>query len=328
MKSLLPLLLWLVSVPSFAQAPSRMAILGCHRQNEPTPALAAYVKAKPEVCLWIGDNVYADTKDNIEHIRKCYRVLAEKPGFAELKRDSIFLPTWDDHDYGLNDAGGKYPLKAQSKELFRQFWKMQDVIPAGQDGIYYSRIFGEGTKSLQIIMLDPRYNRDDPGQKADTLGEAQWKWLAEQLKKPATLRFIVSGYQILLAADTGSETWASFPAARERLFQTIRESGANGVVFLTGDQHYAEVCRVKNTLGYDAIELQFSGLNQIEKPEYNFNRVSPVATAKHKMALIDIAWDKTPYDPPHLLFQVLNALTGREEIRYRVNFHELIKGQR
>lgn len=78
-----------------------------------TPALAAYVKAKPEVCLWIGDNVYADTKDDIEHIRKCYRVLEAKPGFAELKRDSIFLPTWDDHDYGLNDAGGKYPLWGQ-----------------------------------------------------------------------------------------------------------------------------------------------------------------------------------------------------------------------
>ncbi len=101
--------------PLVCGGPESHCILGCHRQNEPTPALAAYVKAKPEVSLWIGDNVYADTKDDIEHIRKCYRVLEAKPGFAELKRDSIFLPTWDDHDYGLNDAGGKYPLWGQMR---------------------------------------------------------------------------------------------------------------------------------------------------------------------------------------------------------------------
>ena len=321
-------LLLLTALPACAEAPRRIAILGCHRQNEATPALSAYVKAKPEICLWIGDNVYADTKDDIGFIRKCYDVLAAKPGFAELKRDSLFLPTWDDHDFGLNDAGGSYALKAESKELFRKFWDMEDAIPAEQDGIYYSRVFGEGAKSLQIILLDPRYNREDPGPDADTLGEPQWKWLAGQLKQPAALRFIVSGYQILLDAGTGSETWAEFPAARERLFKTIRNSGAQGVLFLTGDQHYAEVCRIPGAIGYDAIELQFAGLNQIEEPEFNRTRVSPVATAKHKMGLIDIQWSDTPHDPPHLLFQVSDALTGREEIRYRVNFHELVNAKR
>ena len=108
----------------------RIAILACHRQNEPAPAIAACVETDPDLVLWIGDNVYADTKDSPQFIRDCYATLAGKPGFQELRQRAPWLVTWDDHDFGLNDAGGEYPLKGESREIFRDFWQLSDEIPA------------------------------------------------------------------------------------------------------------------------------------------------------------------------------------------------------
>jgi alkaline phosphatase D len=307
------------------QSPSiqRVAILACHRQNEPSPALAKYIAAKPDLCLWIGDNIYADSKDNIAFIESCYNTLAAKPDFQTLKTSIPFLATWDDHDFGLNDAGKEYKIKSQSKDLFRKFWGLEQDIPAERDGIYYSKTFGQKDQKLQVIMLDVRYNRDAPDGKGDVLGEAQWKWLEAQLRQPATLRLIVSGFQILLNKEAGSETWDFFPKSRQRLFDLVRKTQAEGVVFLTGDQHYGEVCRLNDALDYDAIELQFAGINQTEDAEPNIYRVSPVALAKHSYALIDIQWESSETDMPHLDFRIFDALNDQVELTYRVNFKEL-----
>lgn len=319
------LLLQMRSKPMYAQSNSiqRVAILACHRQNEPSPALAKYIAAQPDLCLWIGDNVYADTKDNIGFIEACYHTLAAKPDFQTLKTSIPYLATWDDHDFGLNDAGKEYAIKTQSKALFRKFWGLEQEIPAEQDGIYYAKTFGQGDQKLQVIMLDVRYNRDAPNGTGDVLGEAQWKWLETQLRQPATLRLIVSGFQILLNQDAGSETWDFFPKSRQRLFDLVRKTQAEGVVFLTGDQHYGEVCRLKDALDYDAIELQFAGINQTEDAELNIYRVSPVALAKHSYAYIDIQWKASETDLPHLDFRIFDALNDQVELTYRVNFKDI-----
>jgi hypothetical protein len=301
----------------------RIAVLGCLKQNEPTPALAECLASKPDLCLWIGDNIYADTETSPDFIAECYATLAAKPEFQNLRAAVPWVATWDDHDFGLNDAGGGYRFKRDSRDLFREFWRLTDEIPVDRDGVYYAKTFAAHGKTLQIVLLDPRFNRDDPGPNADTLGDRQWEWLSEVLQEPADLRLVVSGYQVLLDAGTGSETWAEFPAARRRLFDLIRTTAAEHVVFLTGDQHYGEVCRLPDALGYDAVELQFSGVNQIEAPEFNSARVSPVSRSRHSFALLDIQWRRTTQDVPHLLFHVVDADTGRDELVYRLNFAEL-----
>jgi alkaline phosphatase D len=172
-------------------------------------------------------------------------------------------------------------------------------------------------------MLDNRWHRDPPGPDADMLGEDQWAWLGERLSEPADLRLIVSGSQVLLPKEAGSETWDEYPKARNRLFSLIRDRKASGVIFVTGDQHYAEVCRRRDAIGYDAVEFQFAGINQTEKPEFNPFRVSPCAMALHSDAMIDIRWQADEFEPAHVLFRVFDSVTGQVEIAYRVNLDEL-----
>lgn len=301
----------------------RIALLGCIKQYEPAPALQSYAQAAPDLSLWVGDNVYIDTQDNPEAIYQGYRDLAAQPGFEALRATGHHMATWDDHDYGDNDEDRTYRLKEDGKRAFTQFWGDAGVPANPADGIYSARVFETDGKRLQVIMLDVRWNRDAPDTGGDILGEAQWSWLEEQIRVPADLTFIVSGTQVLLPREAGSETWDNYEGAAERLFDTVRRSGKDGVLFITGDQHYGEVARRRGALDYDAIELQFAGVNQIESPELNPWRVSAVNTSTHSMALIDIQWEDDAENLAHLLYRIVNTQTGQTESIYRVNLEEL-----
>ncbi|MDX2132679.1 MAG: alkaline phosphatase D family protein [Planctomycetota bacterium] len=313
-------------VPAKDPRDFRVSVLGCLRQNKPAPGLARYVEHRPDLALWVGDNIYADAKDDPGIIQRCYDQLGANPDFQRLRAIAPAMVTWDDHDYGDNNETKHYTLKNESREMFVRFWGLEKEIPSTQTGIWWSRVIETSGKRLQVILLDCRWHRDEPGPSADMLGEAQWAWLGERLAEPADLRLLVTGSQVLLPKEAGSETWDEYPAARDRLFALVREKRAQRVLLVTGDQHYAEVCRRRGSFGYDAIELQFAGINQTEKPEFNPFRVSPCATALHSDAMIDIRWDADDYEPAHVLFRVFNSSTGQVEIAYRVNFSEIEAG--
>jgi alkaline phosphatase D len=154
-----------------------------------------------------------------------------------------------------------------------------------QEGVYSTQIYGPAGKRVQIILLDGRYFRSplkkgfksgEPGEGvrgiyqpntddgATMLGDAQWRWLERQLKVPAELRLIGSGIQVV-ADEHGSETWGNFPKERERLFRLIRDTKANGVIFLSGDRHLAEISRLgtdhKSGVGYRLFDITSSSLN-------------------------------------------------------------------
>jgi len=311
--------------PIFSLAQSTLiGILGCIREKQPVPAFSHYLDSKPNLCLWIGDNVYGDTKEiGISALQTSYATLAEKGSFKKLTQTIPYMAGWDDHDFGKNDGGYDYPLKQEAKNEFIKFWGLENEIPGNRDGVYYAKIFNYQGHTLQVIQLDVRYNRDKIGSNGEVLGNIQWAWLEEQLNEKAEIRILVSGFQIFLNKESGSETWDNFQAQRSKLMELIKKTKAKGVVFLTGDQHYGEVSKVNNGIGYDAYELQFCGLNQTEKPEFNSFRVSSVAKALNSSAFLEIFWEKSESDLPHLLFKVYDSDTRSLELSYRINFSDL-----
>lgn len=272
---------------------SRIAFGSCARQDRPQPIWDAVVETQPQRFVFLGDNIYADTED-MDVMRAKYALLAKQPGFQKLKKTCPVLATWDDHDYGANDAGAEYPKKREAQQVFLDFFQVpRDDPRRGREGVYFSQTFGPKGKRVQLILLDGRYFRSplkknypvgEPGEgyrgkyrpntkrSATMLGDAQWGWLAEQLKAPADLRIIGSGIQVV-ADEHGSETWGNFPRERQRLFRLIRETGANGVVFLSGDRHLAEISRLPakhaDGVGYPLFDVTSSSLNA---PSGNFTR--------------------------------------------------------
>src|SRR5436853_7460343 len=78
---------------------SRIAFGSCVHQDKPQPIWDAVIATDPELFVFLGDNIYADTKD-MDVMRAKYQQLADQPGFKKLKAKCPVIATWDDHDYG------------------------------------------------------------------------------------------------------------------------------------------------------------------------------------------------------------------------------------
>ena len=263
---------------------SRISFGSCAKQDHPQPIWDAIVETDPELFLMIGDNIYGDTED-MDLLWKKYQLLGAQPGFQKLRKHCPVLATWDDHDYGANDEGVEYPKKRESQQLFLDFFGVAKDSPLRkQEGVQSSHTFGPDGKRVQIILLDTRYFRspltrgyipsernegfrgqykgtDD--QSTTVLGKAQWKWLENELLKPAEVRIIASSIQVL-PDEHGSEKWGNFPHERTRLFHLIRDSKANGVVLISGDRHLAEIMEIDSKRSgnpYPIFEATSSSLN-------------------------------------------------------------------
>ena len=286
---------------------SKVAFGSCAHQDQPQPIWDAVGQAKPDVFLLIGDNIYGDS-DNIEVLRRKYAQFAAVPGFARLRKEIPFLATWDDHDFGRNDAGVEFPIKRESQQLFLDFFNVPADSPRRKrEGVYHAKVFGPEGKRVQIILLDTRYFRsplkmtdgkrpyvpnEDPD--ATMLGEAQWRWLEDRLREPAELRLVVSSVQVV-SQDHGGEKWMNFPRERDRLYALIRDTRANGVVFLSGDRHFADLSVIDGKVGYPLFDLTSSGLTQGARQwrplSANSQRVAGMSF-DNNFGLIAVDWEK------------------------------------
>jgi len=104
---------------------------------------------------------------------------------------------------------------------------------------------------------------------------------------PADVRLIGSSVQFA-AEGSGWECWANFPRERARFIELIRTTGAQGVVFLSGDMHYAELSSVEVEDGYPLWDATSSGLTEVwDIPTPNRNRRSAVM-AEVNFGIVDI----------------------------------------
>lgn len=302
----------------------RIGLGSCAHQDKPQLILQRIVERAPHVFIYLGDNIYGDTED-MAILAKKYAQLAAKPNFQALRTQVPLLATWDDHDYGANDAGRHYPYREASKQLFLDFWQEPPHSSRRQHpGIYHS-VFLEGAPlRLQVILLDTRTFRDDlwhydkiqhaqtpykndyipnPSPDSTFLGAAQWAWLKDQLKQPADLRLIASSNQFAHQYN-GWESWTNVPQEQNRLLQLIQQTGATGVVFMSGDVHWGELSKWNNNITpYPIYDLTSSGLTQNwSNTEPNKHRVGNVIR-ENNFGLIEV--QTMPQDTT-LTFQLIN----------------------
>lgn len=287
----------------------RVAVGACLRYAPGGSALADVASHDPDAMLWLGDNIYADTDDMAE-MRAIYDQLAENPRFQALAASTETMAVWDDHDMGRNNANATWPHRDAAKAEFLRFWGAAPDDPRwDQPGVYSVRTFGTADRTVQVILLDNRYNLDpwdyageDPGRRI--LGQEQWAWLRERLAEPATVRIIGSGVQVVQDYDIDREWegWGDSPLERDRLFGLIRELRIPGVIFVSGDMHFAELTRHPDdaaALGYPTYDLTPSGLDQIETAAVgewvNPNRIGELLNSYRKHGLVEIDWG--PPDP-------------------------------
>lgn len=318
-------------IPGLVQ---RICFGSCANQNKRQPILRDVVARHPDLFIYLGDNIYGDTED-MNVLRAKYEKLGTKPEFQALRASVPTLATWDDHDYGANDSGKEYRPAAESREIFLDFWREpKDSLRWQHPGIYHSHLFSDGKRTVQVILLDTRSFRDplahnqlrswkndyhpDPNPSKTLLGDDQWTWLGEQLRQPADVRIIASSIQFS-HQHNGWESWTNLPQQLVKMTEVIKETKANGVVFISGDVHWGELSKLPVPGLYPLYDVTSSGLTETwPSVEENQNRVGEIVR-ENNFGMIEIDWNS---DDPELNLQLFDV-AGKQRVSHRVKLSEL-----
>jgi alkaline phosphatase D len=313
----------------------------CGNQDIQQPVLSLASKQNLDAFIFVGDNIYGDT-DDMDTLRNKYKRWASQSHYQNLIKSTKIFATWDDHDYGQNDTGKHYPHKKESKKIFMDHFNIKEDNEMSQhEGIYHTNYIKVGDKTIQFLMLDLRTFRNDllkydpkvelprkkyfydldyvPHTSKDSLmvGETQWQWIERELKKPADIRFICSGSQFGIEYN-GYEAWANFPHEQKRMLDLINKTKANGVLFLTGDVHYAEISRLNNTEAYPIYDITSSGItSKWDFPTLNTNRIEGPVMDNH-FGMITIKWEIDPIIKMEIIDEYNN-----QRIDYEVKLSEI-----
>lgn len=328
----------------------KIAFGSCAKQWEPQPIWRTIAAQDPDLFLFLGDAIYGDWDGKEvfvpteETLQRDWSRLGSNPDFSRFRERTPILATWDNHDYGKHDGGAEFTLKEESKRIFLDFFREpSDSERRNRPGIYDSFVAGPKGKRVQIILLDCRTFKDpylkdertkeekaelgirgqylpnmDPN--ATLLGAAQWSWLEAELERPAELRLICSGVQVV-ANEKAMEEWENFPLERQRLFDLIGRTGANGVVFLSGNVHFAEISQTDEG-PYPLIDFTASGMTHID-PGYaslRNNRRTAGPLTQENFGLIEIDWEAEL--GPQIVLSAI-GLDGLPAIQERISLGNL-----
>jgi len=330
---------------------SKIAFGSCAFQWEEQPIWKTIANANPDLFLFIGDAIYGDWDGEKvydvtnESLTREWGLLASNKNFSSVRSKFPVMATWDNHDYGKHNGGADFAKKELTKKHFLNFFNEPENSERRKTpGIYDAKIFGPKGRRVQIILLDTRYfkspfikderTKEEKKQlnivgnyqpnfdtEAALLGEEQWKWLENQLTKPAEIRFIVSSTQII-ADEKGMDEWGNFPLEREKLFGLIEKTNANGVIFLSGNVHFAEISKTDEG-PYPLYDFTSSGLTHINESyarAVNSYRVNnPFVNIN--FGFVQIKWDAKPTSIINL--KVI-GLDGSTVFHHKISSSELI----
>ncbi|MFQ3223875.1 MAG: alkaline phosphatase D [Lentimonas sp.] len=274
-----------------------IAFGSCNRQFLPQPLWPVIAENQPDLWIWGGDAIYGDSKDAAV-IEAKYQQQLDQPNYAAFRKQFPIIGTWDDHDYGWNDAYSSYPIKTITQGLALDFTDVPADDPRRQhEGIYGDYDFGPEGKRVKVILIDNRYfSTKRKAEQPDLLGETQRAWLADTLRtSTAQINLLVSGTQII-SEEHNYQRWGHFPD-RAWLLKLIRDESIPGVICMSGDRHMHEISVLKEKdAPYPLVDITSSGLThswENFKGEPNKHRVGEVYKGLG-FGILQIDWDSQP----------------------------------
>ena len=266
------LLLYLIANISFAEIVYKLGIGSCVDQDYPTPAWASLEKESINSFFFLGDNIYGDVPSGrLDNVILSYEKLNDQ--MPSWLKNTEKLVIWDDHDYGLNDAGANYIYKAESQQIYNDAWNIDQNDPRrSREGIYFSELKDIAGKKILIVGLDTRYFRSNlikignsykPHKNSNTtiLGRIQWQWLEKELSREHDILILASSIQVL-ATEHRFEKWSNIPHERDKLLALLNKLSSK-VLIISGDRHRSGFYKLDNIY-----EFTSSSLNKGIFPSY------------------------------------------------------------
>jgi alkaline phosphatase D len=223
----------------------------------------AIAASRPDVMLWLGDNLYLQPPDfyDPESMAARYRRQRAFPPLQNLLTATSHLAIWDDHDYGPNDSDASYRLKKATLKLFQRYWPSASHARPAVPGAFAIARHGD----VLFFLLDDRYyrspNRTPDGPEKTMFGARQLEWLKEALvAAPRSSIKIVAGGSQFWNRATRFEGWHHFATERTAFADWLVRERIEGLVFVSGDRHFGELLKVERAGAYPLHEFTSSPL--------------------------------------------------------------------
>jgi len=220
------------------------------RKGYPEQPVWDTIRAKgPDFAMINGDTVYFTGSDYNKETGVIYgRVLQRhleqrrEPHFAKFVSSIPTYMTWDDHDFGENNAFGDQKGKENSLAAVKALWANPSYGTNELPGVFYTYYWG----NVHFLVLDDRWYRRQGSQ----FGEQQVDWLCDQLlQSRGVFKIIVSGGTIL---DYDDHVWIG---------KFVKKHSIYGVLFNSGDTHKNEfLSRPHDHWPYNIIQFTSSGI--------------------------------------------------------------------
>jgi phosphodiesterase/alkaline phosphatase D-like protein len=170
-----------------------------------------------------------------------YDLTLTQPGQAALYRSVPIAYTWDDHDFGPNDASSTSPSRQAALISYRERVPHYGFSLDGPDApiaqaftIGRTRFILTDTRSMR----DPKTDEDSADK--TVLGSEQLEWFLKELSTSLDSYPVVvwvNSIPWITEVEEGADHWGGYSFERERIATVIAEAGSEGLVMLAGDAH-------------------------------------------------------------------------------------------
>lgn len=276
----------------------RVAVVSCmDDQLHEAKIWQSLKNSKPDLILFIGDSVYADSGSNGPatpfHLWRRFATARFTLDIFKWRELIPVLSIWDDHDFGYDNAGIEFPYIHESQNNFRYFYAQDFQTSQNlQSGPGIAKSFKMGNSLF--LLLDGRSFRQKPQShyQYSMFGKEQDLWCYQKIKnETADHIFLINGSQWFPDNGVG-ESFNHDHNINFLYFLNNLRSLNKKVVFLSGDVHFSEIIKVpQNILGYETYEITSSAMHSLNMPgapEY-FNTKNRVrSTWRHNFKILDI----------------------------------------
>ncbi|MFN0216631.1 MAG: alkaline phosphatase D family protein [Saprospiraceae bacterium] len=300
---------WRVDPPAFTLATGSCAYVNETEYDRPGKPYGSNYQTfihianqKPDLMLWLGDNVYFREVDWYTRAGMQHRYTHDRatPELQPLLASTPQYAIWDDHDFGPDNSDATWIHKETAWEVFRDFWGNPTFGVNGQKGCTTQFQYAD----VDFFLLDNRYFRTPDHCKTcpdrSLLGKEQLQWfLAALSASRAPYKVVAVGGQVITTSKTNAETlFHFFPSERDTILNFIERENIKGVIFLTGDLHFSELSAMKNAAGnwvYDltASPLTSGAYKDAPTKEVNEYRVPGTAIGENNFGLLRFSGPRT-----------------------------------
>jgi hypothetical protein len=246
------------SLPQGARGVVTAGFVSC--ANDSTESVwAEMLRLGVDRVFFMGDTPYVDRIDvrQLQPAREQHRHFISTPNMARLIRSRPTAATWDDHDFGRNNANGVYiniggNRSANALQSFREY-RAHAQFGNGSEGIYHAADMGV----MEVFLLDPRYfSQKTPSpvnpQHPTCFGPDQWEWIRKALKESrATFKVLAMGQIWQRKKNSENDDMFTYYVERDALLDFVRDERISGVVTFGGDIHVSRHLQAPRRVGYD-----------------------------------------------------------------------------